>query len=205
MGFERMLQHGTLIAVAVLILCVFGISSALRVPVQMIPDLETRTISVDTRWPGASPRDVEQEILIEQEEYLRTLPGLRRMVSTSSVGQANIELEFPFGVDINEALIRTNNALSQVSGYPENVDAPSLSTISSSDDPFMYFRVGPRTEGDANLDLKMMRSFLEDEVRPRLERINGVSLVDIRGAEEQQVRIEVDPYRLAERGLTSAN
>lgn len=102
----------------------FGISSALRVPVQMIPDLETRTISVDTRWPGASPRDVEQEILIEQEEYLRTLPGLRRMVSTSSVGQANIELEFPFGVDINEALIRTNNALSQVSGYPENVDAP---------------------------------------------------------------------------------
>lgn len=205
MGFERMLQHGTLIAVAVLILCVFGISSALRVPVQMIPDLETRTISVDTRWPGASPRDVEQEILIEQEEYLRTLPGLRRMVSTSSVGQANIELEFPFGVDINEALIRTNNALSQVSGYPENVDAPSLSTISSSDDPFMYFRVGPRTEGDANLDLKMMRSFLEDQVRPRLERINGVSLVDIRGTEERQVRIEVDPYRLAERGLDMAD
>lgn len=205
MGFEHVLRHGTLIAVAVLILCVLGISAALRVPVQMIPDLEVRTISVDTRWPGASPQDVEQEILIEQEQYLRTLPGLRRMVSTASTGRASIELEFPFGVDVNEALIRTNNALSQVSGYPENVDAPALSTISSSDEPFMYFRVGPRGDRGTSLDLAMMRNFLEDEVRPRLERVDGVSLVEIRGAEERQVRVEVDPYRLAERGLDMAD
>ncbi|MGE8359953.1 efflux RND transporter permease subunit [Pseudomonas sp.] len=201
MGFERVVQHSTLIAVAVLVICVLGISAALRVPVQMIPDLEVRTVSVETRWPGASPRDVEQEILIEQEQFLRTLPGLRRMVSTASIGLATIELEFPFGVDINEILIRTDNALSQVSGYPENVDAPALSTLSSSDQPFMYFRVGPRSDGGANLDLAMMRSFLEDEVRPRLERVNGVSQVEIRGAEERQVRVEIDPYRLAERGL----
>ncbi|MBA1273374.1 efflux RND transporter permease subunit [Stutzerimonas azotifigens] len=201
MVFGRVLQHSTLIAVAVLIMCVLGISAALRVPVQMIPDLEVRTISVDTRWPGASPRDVEQDILIEQEQYLRSLPGLRRMVSTASTGQATIELEFPYGADINEALIRTNNALSQVSGYPENVDAPALTMTSSSNQPFMYFRVGPRAESGASLDLAMMRSFLEDEVRPRLERVDGVSLVEIRGAEERQVRIEVDPYRLAERGL----
>lgn len=201
MGFERILQHGTLIAVTVLILCVLGISAALSVPMQMIPDLEVRTISVDTRWPGASPRDVEQEILIEQEQHLRTLPNLRSMVSTANVGQASIELEFPFGVDINEALIRTNNALNQVSGYPESADAPALTTISSSDQPFMYFRIGPDTEDGASLDLSMVRHFLEDQVRPRLERVEGVLLVEIMGAEERQVRIEVDPYRLAERGL----
>lgn len=205
MGFERILHHGTLIAVAILILCVLGISAALRVPVQMIPDLEVRTISVDTRWPGASPRDVEQEILIEQEQYLRILPNLRRMVSTATTGQASIELEFPFGVDINEALIRTNNALNQVSSYPENADAPALTTISSSDQPFMYFRIGPHSEGGASLDLAMVRHFLEDQVRPRLERIEGVSMVEIMGAEERQVRIEVDPYRLAERGLDMAD
>lgn len=205
MGFDRVLHHGTLIAVAVLILCVLGISAALRVPVQMIPDLEVRTISVETRWPGASPQDVEQEILIEQEQYLRTMPNLRRMVSTASTGRAGIELEFPFGVDINEALIRTNNALSQVSGYPENVDAPALTTISSSDEPFMYFRVGPRADSQAQPDLAMMRNFLEDEVRPRLERVAGVSLVEIRGAEERQIRVEVDPHRLAERGLDMAD
>lgn len=205
MRFDRILRHGTLITVAVLIVCVLGITAARRVPMQMIPDLEVRTITVDTRWPGASPRDVEQEILIEQEQYLRSLPGLRRMVSTASAGQASIALEFPFGVDINEALIRTNNALSQVSAYPENVDPPALTTVSSSDEPFMYFRVGPRADGGAGLDLAMMRNFLEDEVRPRLERVDGVSLVGIRGAEERQVRVEIDPHRLAERGLDMAD
>ena len=205
MGFARILRHGTLITVVVLILCVLGINAAVRVPVQMIPDLEVRTIRVDTRWPGASPRDVEQEVLVEQEQYLRTLPGLRRMVSTARIGQASIELEFPFGTDINAALIRTNNALSQVSSYPEGADAPALTTLSASEEPFMYFRVGPRMRGEANLDLAMMRSFLEDELRPRLERVDGVSLVEVQGVEERQVRVEVDPHRLAERGLDMAD
>ena len=87
MGFERLLRHGTLIAVAVLVLCVLGTAAALRVPVQMIPDLEVRTIGVQTRWPGATPQDVEQEILLEQEKYLRTIPNLSRMVSSASTGQ----------------------------------------------------------------------------------------------------------------------
>jgi multidrug efflux pump subunit AcrB len=200
-GFARVLQHGTLIAVAVIILMVLGVASALRVPVQMIPDLEVRTIAVDTRWPGATPQDVEQEILLEQEQYLRTLPNLRRMVSSASTGRASIELEFPFGVDINEALIRTNNALSQVSGYPENVDEPSLSTSSFSDNAFMYFRIGARDASGDALDLDMLRDFVEDEVRPRLERVPGVALVQVSGASERQVRVEVDPTRLAERGI----
>jgi multidrug efflux pump subunit AcrB len=202
MGFERLLRQGTLIAVAVLILCLLGVVAALRVPVQMIPDLEVRTISVDTRWPGATPHDVEQEILLEQEQYLRTLPNLRRMISSASTGRAEIELEFPFGVDINEALIRTNNALSQVSGYPENVDEPSLSTSSFSDNAFMYFRIGAREDATLRLDLDMMRDFVEDEVRPQLERVPGVALVQVGGASERQIRIEVDPTRLAERGIT---
>ncbi len=125
--FAGMVRHGTIVAVVVLIICVLGVLAALRIPVQMIPDLEVRTvIGVDTRWPGATPQDVEKEILIEQEEYLRTLPNLKRMISRAGDGSAEIELEFPFGTDINEALIRVNNALSQVPAYPENVDEPRL-------------------------------------------------------------------------------
>ena len=204
MGFETLLRHGTLIAVSVLVLCILGTAAALRVPVQMIPDLEVRTISVQTRWAGATPQDVEQEILLEQEQYLRTLPNLRRMVSSASTGSASIELEFPFGVDINEALIRTSNALSQVSSYPENVDQPSLSTSSFSDNAFMYFRIGARADSPVELDLDMMRDYVEDFVRPRMERVEGVALVQVGGGSERQVRIEVDPSRLAERGLTLA-
>ncbi|MGB3223422.1 MAG: efflux RND transporter permease subunit [Desulforhopalus sp.] len=201
MKFEYILRHNTLIAVVVLILCVLGITAALSVPVQMIPDLEVRTINVDTFWPGATPQDVEKEILIEQEQYLRTLPNLRRMVSTANSGQANIVLEFPFGVNINEALIRTNNALSQVSSYPENVDPPALTTYSFSDHAFMYFRIRAREGSGLDLDLPMLRDFLEDNVRPRLERVPGISTAEVRGVAERQVRIMVDPHRLAERGL----
>ena len=204
MGFEGLLRHGTLIAVSVLVLCVLGTAAALRVPVQMIPDLEVRTISVQTRWPGATPQDVEQEILLEQERYLRTIPNLSRMVSSASTGQATVELEFPFGVDINEALIRTSNALSQVPAYPENVDQPSLSSSSFSDNAFMFFRIGARADSPLALDLDMMRDYVEDFVRPRLERVPGVALVQVGGGSERQVRIEVDPARLAERGLTLA-
>ncbi len=201
MRFDRMVHQGTLIAVTVIGLCVLGIAAALRVPVQMIPDLEVRTISVQTRWPGASPKDVEQEILIEQEQYLRSVRGLRRMVSTATTGQATIELEFPFGTDINDALIRTSNALTQVSAYPENVDPPTLTTVSASDSAFMFFRIGPAPDGKRALDLGMMRDFLETEVSPRLVRIDGIALVDVLGAGERQVRIQVDPDSLARRSL----
>lgn len=199
---ERIARQGTLLTVAVLILCLFGILAVLRVPVQMIPDLEVRTIAVRTAWPGATPQDVETEIVIEQEEYLRNVPNVLRMISVAETGQANIELEFPFGVDINEALIRVNNALSQVPAYPENVDEPRLFTSSFSENAFMYFRVHPLPGNSRGLDMNLMRDFIDDNVRTRMERIPGVSQVDVRGGAERQVQIFVDPARLAERGIT---
>ncbi len=200
--FEGVIRHGTILAVAVLVICVLGTLAALRIPVQMIPDLDVRVISVQTRWPGATPQDVEKEILIEQEEYLRTIPNLERMVSTASGETANIQLEFPFGTDINEALIRVNNALSQVPSYPENVDEPRLRARSFSQNSFMYFRVVPLQGNPFELDMKLMRDFVDDHVRTRMERVNGVSQVNIGGGVERQVRIRVDPGKLAERGIT---
>lgn len=63
--FDKIVRHGTLMTVVVLIITLLGVLAALRIPVQMIPDLEVRTISVVTSWPGATPQDVEKEILIE--------------------------------------------------------------------------------------------------------------------------------------------
>ena len=93
--FEQVVQRGTLVTVIVLMVLVVGVIAALRIPVQMIPDLDTRVISVRTTWPGATPQDVEKEILVEQEEYLRNLPSLSRIVASARSGSAEIELEFP--------------------------------------------------------------------------------------------------------------
>ena len=104
--FERIVQHGTLVTVTVLILCVLGIVAATRIPVQMIPDLDVRVIGVRTIWPGATPQDVEKEILIEQEKYLRNLPNLSRITSTAQSSSARIDLEFPLGTDMTDMMIR---------------------------------------------------------------------------------------------------
>ena len=200
--FAGIIRHGTIVAVVVLIICVLGLLAALRIPVQMIPDLEVRVIGVDTRWPGATPQDVEKEILVEQEQYLRTLPNLKRMISRAGDGRAEIELEFPFGTDINEALIRVNNALSQVPSYPENVDEPRLEASSFSANSFMYFRIAPLEGNPFELDIRLMFDFIDDKVRPRMERVEGVSRINIGGGADRQVRILVDPAALAERGIT---
>ena len=110
--FDKIVRHGTLMTVVVLIITLLGVLAALRIPVQMIPDLEVRTISVVTSWPGATPQDVEKEILIEQEEYLRNLPNLRRMTSSAGSGEAEIELEFPF-VDRLDVRIVFDDAVTQ--------------------------------------------------------------------------------------------
>lgn len=195
-------KQGKLLAVIVLIICVLGIAAAFRMPVQMIPDLDVRIITVQTGWAGATPQDVEKEILIEQERYLRTLPNLVRMESFASTGSASVELEFPFGVDVNEALIRVANALSQVPAYPENVDQPRLFSSSFSQNAFMYFMLLPTQGNPQGLDMDMVGDFVEDVVRPRMERVSGVSQVEVRGNALRQIKLYVDPVKLSQRGLT---
>ena len=200
--FEAIIKRGTLMTVIVLIVSVLGVIAALRIPIQMIPDLEVRTITVRTSWAGATPQDIEKEIIIEQEEYLRSIPGLERVVSSSSFGRASIELEFPFGIDLNETLINVNNALSQVPSYPLNVDEPRIFASSFSANSFMYFRVVPLAGNPKNLDMILMQDFIDDQVRSRMETVPGVSLISVYGGAERQIKILLDSARLAERNIS---
>lgn len=199
---ESTVKRGTLVSVIVLISCILGLVSAVNIPVQMIPDLEVRTITVRTGWPGATPQDIEKEILIEQERYLRSLPNLQRMISSAQMGSASIGLEFPFGVDVSDALIRVSNALSQVPAYPENVDQPRLFSSSFSSNAFMFFRLTPLTGNPMQLDVDMLRDFADDYVRPRMESVEGISQVDVSGGSARQIQIKVDTARLAQRGIS---
>lgn len=198
--FRFFLEKPIILLVGVLIVCLLGLASVFRVPVQMIPDLDPRIVSVETRWPGATPQDVEKEILIEQEEFLRNITGLDRMYSSAGFGYASIELEFPFGMDMNEALILVNNALSQVPDYPENVDEPRVTADAFSANAFMYFYISPLPGND--VDIAIERDWVEDNIKPRLERVKGVSSISLSGGVERQVHIYLDPMQLAARQLT---
>lgn len=201
--FDAIVKRGILTAVATLIVAVLGIVAAFKIPVQMIPDLEVRTVSIRTTWPGATPQDVEKEILVEQEEHLRSVRGLQRIVSSASFGGAEIELEFPFGIDLNQTLIEVINALARVPSYPNNVNEPRIYATSFSANSFMFFRVMPLPGNPRNLDMIPMQDFIEDNVAARMETIPGVSEIAVYGGAERQIQILVDPARLAQRRITA--
>ena len=201
---EFAIRKPIVLAVGILVVCVFGISAVFQVPKQMIPDLDARVVSVRTSWPGATPQDVEKEIIIEQEDYLRNIPNLERMISVSNTGSSRIELEFPHGIELNDVLIRVNNALSQVPSYPENVDEPRIVTTSTSNNPFMFFRVTPEPGNPQQVNMNLMRDFLMDNVVTELERVAGVAEIEVWGGAERQIKIYVDPIKLAERRISVA-
>lgn len=199
------IERGVILSVIISILCLFGVVSIMRVPVQMTPDIEARIISVQTSWPGATPHEIETEILIEQEQYLRNLEGLTRMTSSTSGqgGSASIDLEFKSNTNIQEALVQVNSALSQVSSYPENVDPPRLIASSSTQSPFIF--LGVDAEDPTQYTRAQLSSIIEKYVLTRLERIDGVSEVRIFGDQSQQIHVTVDPEKLAARQITIAH
>ncbi len=195
------IRQPVVLGVAILILTLLGILAIFKVPVQMIPDLDARMVVVRTLWPGATPQDVEQEILLAQERYLGRIPGLERMVTTASTGVALVELEFPHHVEMNQALLDVNNALSQVASYPENVDEPTIESRAFSANAFMYFQLYPLDEQRSEAEILALRDWVEKHVVTPMERVPGVASVFLPSGAERQVRIYVDPARLAERGL----
>jgi multidrug efflux pump subunit AcrB len=123
------------------------------------------------------------------------------MVSTATTGDAKIELEFPFSAELEEVLLNVNNALSQVPGYPENVDQPSVEARAFSSNSFMYFRLMPVSGSFSEEDILRLRDWAEEHVQTPMERVPGVSSVGMRGGSSRQVKVYVDPVKLAERQI----
>ena len=99
------LKKPILVAVVVFFVLMAGIWALISIPIQLTPDVELPTLRVRTIWPGASPYEVEREIVREQEQYLNNLQGLVRLTSEAQPNQANITLEFKIGTDIDDALL----------------------------------------------------------------------------------------------------
>ena len=145
------------VAVGVLMVCMFGVIGALRMPMQLTPEVETPTLTVETRWPGASPQEVEQEIIQEQEEQLKSVEGLTKLSSESMDSMGRVTLEFAVGTAMDEALLKVNSRLQQVPEYPEDADQPVISTSNSNNQPIAWFILMVRPPSDAEMDAFMER------------------------------------------------
>ncbi|MFN0019158.1 MAG: efflux RND transporter permease subunit [Pirellulaceae bacterium] len=140
------------VTVGVILLVLFGILSLFAMPMQLTPEVQVPTLTIETTWPGASPQEVEREIIQEQEEHLKSVEGVRKISSESMDSLGRVTLEFPVGIDMGEALLKVNTKLGQVPSYPEDANEPVINTSNVADRPIAWFilgeRVPPRAEAD---------------------------------------------------------
>lgn len=185
---------------AVLMALLFGVVALTSIPIQLTPDVRKPVITIETRWPGAAPAEVEREIINEQEEVLRGLAGVEKMTSRSQDGQGDVTLEFQIGQDMDRALLLVANRLDRVSSYPEEADEPTLDTAGTEDNPIAWFII-TREEGNEQ-PIHTFRDLVEDTVQDRLERVSGVSKVNVYGGSERELQVTVDPNQMARYQLT---
>ena len=141
---EAFVHNPVKVAVGVLLVALFGVIAFLRMPMQLTPEVEIPKVSIETRWPGASPQEVEREIIQEQEEFLQSVEGVTKMTAQCSDSSGNITLEFVVGTDLSEALLKVNSRLQQVPEYPEEADEPVISTSDPRANAIAWFILRPR-------------------------------------------------------------
>lgn len=199
---EQSVKQPITVAVGVILAVLAGLLAGSRVPIQMTPTVDSVVVSVSTSWENASPAEIESDVIEEQEERLSELTGLVSMTSISQAGSGSIRLEFLTGTDIKDAVAEVDQKLSEVPGYPVGVDEPIIEDIDPESVDYIAW-IG-LSASDPAFDATTLYDFMNRRLRPRFERISGVSEVGIRGAREAEVQIRVDPEALAQRGITYA-
>lgn len=185
--------------VIALLIILFGLLSLDALPIQLTPEVERPEITITTSWRGAAPEEVEAEIIEPQEDQLRGLPGMTELLSEARQGSGRITISFDVDFSLERGLIEVINRLNRVPQYPLEADEPILSTAGGRSRPIAWFIIKP--DADNNNDIEDYRDYVEEVVQSRFERVAGVALSEVRGGNENEIRITVDPYKAAGIGI----
>lgn len=178
----------TLCFVAVMIMGLFSLS---RLPIDLLPDIETNTILVMTTYQGASAQDIEQNVTRPLENTLNSVEHLKHISSNSRENISIITLEFEFGYDIDALTNDVRDKLDMVSSYlPDDAQTPIIFKFSTDMIPIMMLSV------EAEESMPGLYKILDDAVANPLARVDGVGTVSISGAPKREIHIYVDPVRL---------
>ena len=185
----------TLVMAAILI---FGFMGYRLLPVSDLPNVDFPTIQVTARLPGASPDTMASSVATPLEKQFSTIAGIDSMTSSSVQGAVRITIQFALERNIDGAALDVQSAITAAQRQlPPNMPSPpTMRKVNPADFPILFLALSSPT-----LPLSTVDEYAETLLAQRISMVNGVSQVQVYGAQKYAVRVQVDPTALASRGI----
>jgi hydrophobic/amphiphilic exporter-1 (mainly G- bacteria), HAE1 family len=173
------------------VIILLGAMSLVRLPVDLMPDIEFPSITIRVGYPGVGPLEIEELITRPIEQTVSAVAGLERLESSSNEGSSRVTLNFVWGTDLNEAADDVRNRIDRARGrLPEEAEAPQIFKFDSNTMPIMSVGV------EGNYDRVALRELAEHDLVPRLERVTGVASVTVGGGLRRQIHVELSKEKI---------
>ncbi|HSN30645.1 MAG TPA: efflux RND transporter permease subunit, partial [Kofleriaceae bacterium] len=193
----KMFIHSKLTPLVLIASIAIGAVAVWRLPREEEPQIVVPMADVFVRMPGASPKEVEQRITTPLERYLWEIPGVEYIYSTSSPGLATVIVRFKVGEDEERATVRLQEKLAaHMDVIPSGASPPLVKLRSIDDVPVLALTLSSARY--SGYELRRIAAELQEQVK----QVSGVSEVTLIGGERREVRVLLDPERMAARGLT---
>jgi multidrug efflux pump subunit AcrB len=184
-----------------LLLTMAGLWGFHALSIQSFPDIDLPTVNVTLVQPGAAPAQLETEVARKVEDSLATLAGLRHLRTAITDGQVSIVADFALEKNLSDALIETKNAVDRVrSDLPNDVEPPTVGAVTVSSEPVRVYAITA-----TGMDEEALSWFVDDTIAKLVLAVPGVGRFDRVGGVQREVRVEVDPVRLAALDVTVAD
>ncbi len=195
---ELSIRRRVTIAMFTVTLVLFGLIALKDLKVNLLPDLTYPTLTVRTEYPGAAPAEVETLISQPVEEGVGVVKNVRKIRSISRTGQSDVVLEFAWGTDMERASLEVRDKL-EVLQLPLQAKQPVLLRFNPSTDPIIRLGLASASSGKNfnEAELKLLRRFADEELKKRLDPVDGVAAVKIGGGLEDEIQVSIDQRRLA--------
>ncbi len=177
-------------------LVLFGLIALSSLKVNLLPDLSYPTLTVRTEYTGAAPAEIETLVSKPVEEAVGVVKGLRKLKSVSRTGQSDVVLEFAWGTDMDKASLEVRDKMEALQ-LPLEVKPPVLLRFNPSTAPIMRLVLATQASDDDAAALTRLRRYADDDLKRKLEPVEGVAAVKVAGGLEDEIQVDIDQQKLA--------